>query len=146
MRSLILWTTASRSTWPSKTSTPPTCMCTGPRSAWMADRSEGESASAMPGASLPAAFCLGRDGVGGGGVAARGVGARPALAVERADQHLRDLRVELRAGVLAQLADGVAVVHRLAVGAVGGHRVVGVAGQDDPRADGDLLAADAVGV
>ena len=31
---------------PSNTQTPPTCMCTGPRSAWMADRSEGERGSA----------------------------------------------------------------------------------------------------
>ena len=38
------------------------------------------------------------------------------------------------------------MVHRLAVGAIGDHRVVGVAGQDDPGADRDLLARQPVGI
>jgi len=40
--------------------------------------------------------------------------------------------------------DGALDRHRLAVDAVFGHRVVGVAGQDDARAHGDLLAGDPV--
>ena len=52
-RSRTRWTTASRGTCPSNTQMPPTCMRTGPRSAWMADRSEGESASAMARQAIP---------------------------------------------------------------------------------------------
>src|SRR3954453_23156285 len=118
-------------------------MCTGPRSAWMAERPEGDSASSI----------ARREPTGSGGDRARvrgrrllRRGARLALAVERADEHLGHLRVELRAGVLAELADRLAVVHRLSVGAVGDHRVVGVAGQDDAGADRDLLALEPIGV
>src|SRR3954454_7745732 len=47
MRSRSRSTTACRSSGPSKTSTPPMCMWTGARSAWIADRSEGERGSGI---------------------------------------------------------------------------------------------------
>src|SRR6266571_3659437 len=53
IRSRSRRTTVSRSTLPPNTSSPPTCMCTGPRSAWIADRSEGDSDSAMPARAYP---------------------------------------------------------------------------------------------
>ena len=56
------------------------------------------------------------------------------------------MRVELRAGVVADLGQRVLAAHRLAVGAVGGHRVVRVAAEDDPRGERDLLAGEAVRV
>src|SRR4051794_12482100 len=118
-------------------------MCTGPRSAWMAERSEGDSASAIA-RREPSATAAGS---GGDWVLARPrLGPLLALAVERADQDLGHLRVELGAGVLAELANGLAVIHPPAVGAVGHHRVVGVAGEDDAGPDRDLLALQAVRV
>src|SRR3954452_21207549 len=45
MRSRRRRTSSSRSTTPSNTSTPPTCMWTGPRSAEIAETSEGERGS-----------------------------------------------------------------------------------------------------
>ena len=62
------------------------------------------------------------------------------------EQRRDDLRVELRAGLVAQLGDRVARRHRLAVGARRDHRVVGVAGEDDPRGDRDRRPGEAVGV
>src|SRR5687767_6519312 len=72
--------------------------------------------------------------------------AQLAIAVEAAQERLNDLRVELRAGALAQLAKGVAVRHGLAVRAVARHRVVRVAGEDDPAAHRNGVAGQAVGV
>ena len=46
----------------------------------------------------------------------------------------------------AQLGDGLGMGHRLTIRAVGRHRVVGVAREDDARADGDRVAGDAVGI
>src|SRR5688500_9126263 len=80
--------------------------------------------------------------VGGYGVA----GGELAVAVEAAHERLDHLRVELRAGVLAKLAERVAVGHRLAVRAVARHRVVGVAGENDAAAHGDRVADEPVGV
>ena len=49
MRSRRRSTTVSRAISPSNTQTPPTCMCTGPRSAEIAETSEGERGSATAG-------------------------------------------------------------------------------------------------
>ena len=69
--------------------------------------------------------------------------AAAALRVEggRGRQHGRErrhhARVELRAGVAPQLGDRGGARHRPAVGAVGGHGVVGVAAEDDARGQRD---------
>src|SRR6185503_19526781 len=47
MRSSMRRTTVASGTRPPRTSTPPTCMCTGPCSAWIADRSAGERESGV---------------------------------------------------------------------------------------------------
>ncbi len=76
-------------------------------------------------------------------------GMRPkgyAGALRDRDERLDDLRVELRPGVSAQLGNRLVLRQRLAVRPVGRHRVVGVAGGDDPRQRRDLLAAEPVGV
>ena len=62
----------------------------------------------------------------------RGRGALGDLGDEGGD----DLRIELAAGHVAQLLAGGVVADRRAVGAVGGHGVVGVADRDDPGASG----------
>src|SRR3954454_17944020 len=55
-------------------------------------------------------------------------------AAELLDHH----GVELRPTTLAKLGAGLLLGHRRAVGAVGGHRVEGVADGDDPRSERDL--------
>ena len=61
-------------------------------------------------------------------------------------QRADDGRVELRAGVARKLQAGVLDVHRLAVRAVAGHRVEGVADQHDAAGQRDLAGLQAVGV
>ena len=55
-------------------------------------------------------------------------------------------RVELRAGAALELLDRDLGAHRLAVAAVGGHRLEGVAHEHDPRGERDRLARELVGV
>ena len=69
----------------------------------------------------------------------RGLLQLPAVAVERGDERVDDLRVELRSRAPAQLVDGVADPGRLPVGAGGGHRVERVGHGDDPRELGNLV-------
>ena len=57
------------------------------------------------------------------------------------DEHVDHGRVELAAGALAQLADRHPRPQRVAIRAVGGHRVIGVAGEDDPALERDVRAA-----
>src|SRR3954464_4546052 len=57
-----------------------------------------------------------------------------------------DLRVELVAGAALELGHRVGDGQRRPVGAVRGHRAVGVARADDARGERDGLARDAVGV
>ncbi len=87
-------------------------------------------------------------GVGGRGspVSAGPQSLHLAPGVQMADELADHLRIELGVDVLRQLLDCLGMGHGGAVGAVGGHRVVGIAGQDDPAADRDLLTADPVGI
>src|ERR1700690_2792260 len=55
-----------------------------------------------------------------------------------------DCRVELAAGVALEFGDRVRCGSGGLVAALGGHGVVGVAGGDDPRAEGDGGAGEAV--
>ena len=57
-----------------------------------------------------------------------------------------DLRIELRPVVRDQLVDRGFARHGPAVRPVGGHRVVGVAGEHDPSGQWDFLAGQAVGI
>ena len=68
------------------------------------------------------------------------------VGLDDAREDLDDLRVELRAALAEQLGQRDLVRQRLAVGAVGTHRVPGVAAGDDPRLERDLLAGEAVRV
>jgi hypothetical protein len=72
--------------------------------------------------------------------------AWPSPRPRRPDERGDDARVELRAGAAHELGDRVIVRHGRAVRAVRGHRVVGVAGEDDAAAERDLLAGEPVGV
>ena len=67
-----------------------------------------------------------------------------------ADHELRkgpdEVRVELSAGLGAQLDECFVWGTRAAVGSVTGHRVEGVADRDDPRGERDGLAYEAVGI
>src|SRR5690348_3366781 len=55
-------------------------------------------------------------------------------------EHLDADRVELTAGVGAQLGDRVVDAHRLAIGAVARHGVEGVGGEQDARRERDPVA------
>ena len=68
------------------------------------------------------------------------------FALDQLQQHAGDSGVELLPGFLLKLGDDLRHRQRLAVGAVGGHRVQGVAGVDDARLDRNLLALEAVRV
>src|SRR5664280_3287237 len=61
-------------------------------------------------------------------------------------QRLDDLRIELRAGVLAQLGQRGPSRARRVVGALGDQRVKGVARSDDARSERYLSAGQAVGI
>ena len=63
-----------------------------------------------------------------------------------ADEELDALGVELAPGVAAQLVDRLGRGPRAAVGAIAGHRVVGVGDEEDARGVGDRRAREAVGV
>src|SRR3954470_16912687 len=77
----------------------------------------------------------------------RGVqGPRDVLAADHAAEGVDDRGVELRAGAAAQLLDRVGDRATALVGAVGGDRAEGVAGRDDARDDGDLVALHALGI
>src|SRR5438067_5225495 len=71
-----------------------------------------------------------------------GAAPRPRVKLPQVDVH--DARVELRPGALAQAPQGLGCREPLAVWPVGRHRVEGVADEDDPRLERDLLAALAV--
>src|SRR5512142_2383958 len=66
------------------------------------------------------------------------------LLVDEPQERLDDARVELRGRGLAQAPAGLLAGEPPAVGPVGRHRVEGVADEDDPRLDRDLLASLAV--
>ena len=68
------------------------------------------------------------------------------LVAEHAEQRRDHLGIELAAGVGAQLGDRGGVPEGAAVGPVGDHRVVGVAGEHDPARERDPLAGQAVRV
>ena len=72
--------------------------------------------------------------------------ARCAVVAHRLLEGLDDRRVELRAGVGAQLVERLGRAAAAAVGPVGDHRVERVADRDDAGAERDLLAREAVGV
>ena len=76
----------------------------------------------------------------------RGWGVRRLRSVrgDHGDQHVHHLRVEVPARAAAQLGIASCDAPRLAVDAIGGHRVVRVAGQDHARAQRDLGAGQAV--
>src|SRR3954447_10002153 len=76
---------------------------------------------------------LAGDGAPGGDLEA-------AVLLDVGQEHLHDLRVELRAAAALELAAGDVVGEGLAVGAVGGHRVVGVGDGDDPADHRDVVA------
>src|SRR3954453_374920 len=57
-----------------------------------------------------------------------------------------DAWIELGARAAAELFEGVEGRQRLSVGGAADHRIVGVAGADDPRPERDLLALEAVGI
>ena len=65
---------------------------------------------------------------------------------EQAEQRGHDSRVELGSRVAAQLADRRVSLHRAPVRAVAGHRVVGVADEDDPGGERDPIARESVRV
>ena len=79
---------------------------------------------------------------------ARGADEAPAAAARAAqDAERRDeRRVELAAGAAAQLVERLLLAEHRAVGARLAHRAEGVADRDDPRAERDLVAGQAVGV
>ena len=70
--------------------------------------------------------------------AARGIA--PVSDAERCAEPLDDVGIELGAGAAPKLGHRADLVHRLAVGPVGRHRVERVAHRDDPRAERDLAA------
>ena len=63
------------------------------------------------------------------------------VAVQQREERLDDPGVELGAGVALQLLARLRGGHRRAVGAVVGHRLVGVPDREDPRLERDLLLA-----
>ena len=67
-------------------------------------------------------------------------------ALDAGDEGVDHVRVELGAGVAAQLGERLRVRQRAPVRAVGYERVPGVAGEHDARGERDLLAGDAVRV
>src|SRR5262245_11400050 len=69
-----------------------------------------------------------------------------ALVAEQADGGVDHHRVELAARVLRELGEDDVERQRFAVRPVARHRLDGVRDQDDPRGQGDLIAAQAVGV
>ena len=69
--------------------------------------------------------------------------SRPA---EHAQERVDHLRVELRSRGFDEPPLRLVLAQRLAVRAVGRHRVEGVAGEDDPRLERDLLAGEVVGI
>ena len=73
-------------------------------------------------------------------------GRRELRSDERGHERLDDGGVELGAGARAQLGDRLGGGDGTGVGALGDHRVERVAHEDDPRAQRDLLAVQAVGV
>ena len=78
-----------------------------------------------------------------------GLGVRAAVGRWRLPEHaqadLDDARVELRAGRLGEAPERLLDRQRLAVRAVGRHRVERVAGEDDARLERDLLAGEPSG-
>ena len=60
--------------------------------------------------------------------------------LEDAQCDLDDVRIELAARALGEPPHGLAVAEPLPVGPVGRHRVVGVADEDDPGLERDVLA------
>ena len=70
--------------------------------------------------------------------------ARSVLLVEDLEQRSCRGRAELRSGVALDLGPGALLADRRPVGAVGAHRVVGVADQRHPARERDLLAREAV--
>jgi len=70
---------------------------------------------------------------------------RHAIGIQQA-KDLDHLRIELGSGVLHQLVQGLDMRERLLVGALVDHGVVRVCDGHDPRAERDLLAAQAVRV
>src|SRR5215211_6664911 len=78
----------------------------------------------------------------------RGGCDRLAARVQRRDDLLDEgadeIGVELGAGTLPQLLQSLLPAHRRAVGAAFGHRVVGIADEDRPRAEGDIAAGEIV--
>ena len=106
-------------------------------------------ARAHPAGAAGACPAPGRSGsrAGSGGVSVScQSGARAASATATATSASHDRGVELRARAARELGAGVLERQRLAVRAVGRHRVEGVAGADDPRLDRDVVAGEAVGV
>ena len=75
----------------------------------------------------------------------RGLAGRP-LAVEHANQRGDGRRAELRAGMALDLDARLLGRQRTAVGAIGRHRVPGVADEADPARERDRLAGEAVGI
>ena len=73
-----------------------------------------------------------------------GASRMPVLHRRAPQQRVDDLRVELRARGLDESPPRLFLAERLAVRAVGRHRVEGVAGEDDPRLERDLLARQVV--
>ena len=79
-------------------------------------------------------------------LAQRGLDVAHRTLLHQAHEHVRDVGVELRAGVAADLLERDVGGQRGAVRARRGHRVEGVAAADDARLDRDLLALQPVGV
>ena len=75
-----------------------------------------------------------------------GSSAREAQLRDLGLERLDDVRVELRPGAALELAQRVRRGKAAPVDAVGRHRVVGVGDEEDPRAERDLLAGEAVRV
>ena len=69
---------------------------------------------------------------------------RARAGLERGDECVDDLRVELTTGAATNLLERPTWTEGLAVGTVGGEGVKSVAGQHDPRCEGDLLTDQAV--
>ena len=61
-------------------------------------------------------------------------------------KHIDDLRIELVARLVAQRPRGLFLRQRRAVWAFGSHRIVGIGRRHDARSQGDLMAAQPVGV
>ena len=68
------------------------------------------------------------------------------FALDQFQQHIGYSGIELLPGFLLKLGDDLRHGQRLAVGAVGGHGVQGIAGVDDARLDRNLLSFEAVRV